>query len=210
MKCEICHQNDAQQPIIVKNDNGVAKELYVCKTCASQFNVGQIGKYSMADVLFDFSSTKKDKEIDPPKIEQVCPTCGATFAAIHRDHRAGCPDCYVAFEEQLDRLVALYNMSDVDIVNQEVDTLKQKLDAAITDERFEEAAVIRDLINTKTKAKSLNPITNENEKPDLPPELLDVMKKMGIDINDISNNRSSSREDPFDSEDDSSSDNDPF
>ena len=44
----------------------------------------------------------------------------------------------------------------------------------------------------------------------MPPELLDVMKKMGIDIDDISDNRGPAGGDPFDSEDDSSSDNDPF
>ncbi len=211
MKCEICHINDAEQPI-VKTENGVAKELYVCKSCASQLKVGQIGKYSMADVLFDFSSAKQSEENEPPKIEQACPTCGTTFAVIHRDHRVGCPDCYAAFEEQLDRMVAVYNSSEFDLVRTDVDNLKQKLEAAIADERYEDAAVLRDLINSKEKAKSLNPFANKAEKPSMPPDLLNAMKKMGIDIDIIAKPSNDDDDDDLDIgfDDDSSDDDDPF
>ena len=211
MKCEICHVNDAEQPI-VKTENGVAKEYYVCKSCASQFKVGHIGKYSTADVLFDFSSAPQKEESEPPKFVQTCPTCGSSFAAIHKTRRVGCPDCYTFFEEQLERFIALYNMSDVDIVNQEVTALKQKLDVAIAEERFEEAAVLRDIINSKEKAKSLNPFANKGEKPTMPPDLLEAMKKMGIDI-DIIAKPGTDDDDDLDiglDDDDPSEDDDPF
>lgn len=212
MKCEICHQNDAEQPII-KTENGVAKEYYVCKSCASQFKVGHIGKYSTADVLFDFSSAPQKEELEePPKIELACPSCGSTFARIHRDHRVGCPDCYVFFEDQLDRMVAVYNSSEFDFVRTDVDNLKQKLEAAIADERYEDAAVVRDLINSKEKAKSLNPFANKAEKPSMPPDLLDAMRKMGIDVDIIAKPSNDDDDDDLDIgfDDDSSDDDDPF
>ncbi len=205
MKCEICHQNDAEQPIVV-TENGVNKELYVCKTCASQQKVGHIGKISMADILFDFSSTQQKKEENtPPKIDQVCPTCGTSFAKIHSDHRAGCPDCYLAFEEQMDRMIAVYNAADFELIKQEMMDLDQKLIAAISEERFEDAAVIRDLINSKAKAKTLNPLVNKKQKPPMPPEILEAMKKMGISIDIISNDQNLDDNDDEDEQED-----DPF
>ena len=209
MKCEICHQNDAEQPI-VKTENGVQTELYVCKSCAAQLKVGQIGKYSLADVLFDFSSAKQEEVATVPETEQVCPMCGMTFAKIHATRRVGCPHCYTFFENQLERMVALFGLTDIDLIVKDVSDLKQKLEVAIAEERFEEAAVIRDLINSKTESNNLNPFAGKENKMPMPPELLDVMKKMGIDIDDISDNRDPAGDDPFDSEDDSSSDNDPF
>lgn len=214
MKCEICHINDAQQPI-EKIENGVAKEYYVCKSCASQLKIGQIGKYSMADVLFDFSSTKQNEEIDPPIIEMNCPTCGSSFAKIHESHRAGCPDCYQIFKKQLGYMVAVYNSSDVYSVKNEVLELEKKLSAAISDERYEDAAVIRDLIKSKTEAKTLKP--SANNKLQMPEELLEAMKKMGIDV-DIINKQQNDDNPSDDGDDDSSidfdgdddSDDDPF
>ena len=152
MKCEICHINDAEQSI-VKSENGLTKELYVCKSCASQHKIGHVGKYSLADVLFDMSSTKQPEEQEPPKIEQKCPSCGSTFAKIRKENRVGCPDCYNFFEDQLDRMVSIYSTSNVDLVNNDVNELRQKLDAAIASERFEDAAVLRDLINSKEKVR---------------------------------------------------------
>ncbi|MBO7223709.1 MAG: UvrB/UvrC motif-containing protein [Kiritimatiellae bacterium] len=185
MKCEICHINDAEQSI-VKSENGLTKELYVCKSCASQHKIGHVGKYSLADVLFDMSSTKQPEEQEPPKIEQKCPSCGSTFAKIRKENRVGCPDCYNFFEDQLDRMVSIYSTSNADLVNNDVNELRQKLDAAIASERFEDAAVLRDLINSKEKVSRLSPFANKDINSSMPPGLLDAIKDLGLDIGSIS------------------------
>ena len=102
-------------------------------------------------------------------------------------------------------MIAVYNAADFELIKQEMMDLDQKLIAAISEERFEDAAVIRDLINSKAKAKTLNPLANKKQKPPMPPEILEAMKKMGISIDIISNDQNLDDNDDEDEQED-----DPF
>ena len=39
MKCELCHQKDAETAIQLSRDGGEAEELYVCRECANRERV---------------------------------------------------------------------------------------------------------------------------------------------------------------------------
>ena len=39
MKCELCHQKDAETAIQLARDGGESEELYVCRECANRGEV---------------------------------------------------------------------------------------------------------------------------------------------------------------------------
>lgn len=120
MKCELCHQAEAQQAIR-KAVNSEEQELYVCKACA------------------DAQQPKKEKAVlppdPPPEVldviketlpelmgmilgaaveftgripsfkEAVCPLCGLTRSEYKKAARLGCAQCYETFIQDLDGVV---------------------------------------------------------------------------------------------------------
>lgn len=108
-----------------------------------------------------------------PLLEQVkdvkCESCGYTFNEIVNSGRYGCANCYDVFEDRMDPILKklqganrhtgrLGKISDnnvkfdktsdkkVEKENNEKDKLEQELKKAIKEERYEEAAKLRDEI----------------------------------------------------------------
>ena len=87
-----------------------------------------------------------------------CPNCGNTFEDFNRFGKFGCPSCYDTFKDQILSLVQRiqgageyegrvpsqgHNMFKAQY---EIKQLRRQLDMAVSDEKFEEAAQIRDKI----------------------------------------------------------------
>jgi protein arginine kinase activator len=89
-----------------------------------------------------------------------CGECGITPGEFQKRGRLGCPHDYVAFEEDLDRLLLKIHGKNVHVgaaparakerqgrrrfVRERLEALKKELDGAVKAERFEEAANLRD------------------------------------------------------------------
>ena len=119
MKCEMCHNADAEKAVRKKVE-GVEQELYVCSSCAaeekktvtknsppkktdaplneSDFLPGLVGMLIDAtlEILNHVSSSD----------ESVCPHCGITRAEYRKASRLGCATCYETFAKELNGLVA--------------------------------------------------------------------------------------------------------
>lgn len=93
-------------------------------------------------------------DINEPK----CPRCGMTYSEFNRLGYFGCPDCYVAFAEKIRPLMERIHGAGKHIgkvpnrgcgvfrtVNQ-IKRLRQRLQHLVREERYEEAAKIRDEI----------------------------------------------------------------
>ena len=93
-----------------------------------------------------------------PQKEEACPRCGMTFSQIARAGKLGCSVCYETFGPQIESLVRRIHGGGQHVgkIPQrmgaalkgkvELKRLKEKLQALIQEEKFEEAAVTRDEI----------------------------------------------------------------
>ena len=120
MKCEICHNADAQTVLHRKKKDGTEEELYVCKSCATAASKKR--KSAAAEKDPDTVVLNSGDEKPPPfvedllkatlgfvkgiaeahdkaegKLKDVCPTCGKKRESFHEDNLLGCPDCWKAF-----------------------------------------------------------------------------------------------------------------
>ncbi len=91
-------------------------------------------------------------------VEVKCPHCGFTQADFKKAGRLGCPECYKTFAEGLEGLLKTMHKGTRHVgkvpealrqnrdLSDRLKTLQKKLDKAIEDENFEQAALLRDEI----------------------------------------------------------------
>ncbi len=157
MKCQNCGKNEA----IVRykeNINGKKQELYLCSECAEK-----VGIINFPIVFSPIITSINDNYLNEYKITK-CKNCGYTLEDYSKTGLFGCPECYSTFENELDSLflkfhgknrhVKLSNknmkVKNVGISkknnNEKLVSLKEQLKDLIDNERYEEAAVVRDKI----------------------------------------------------------------
>lgn len=90
--------------------------------------------------------------------ETTCSGCGLTYSEFERTGRLGCTQCYRDFSAQLKPLLqrihgrtqhagrkpAAFVPNPKDMLEERINDLRQKMDAAIASENFEDAAKYRD------------------------------------------------------------------
>jgi protein arginine kinase activator len=120
MKCEICHQADAQQAIKKIADSG-EQELYVCKACAVAQHpkkekvaghlepppeVLEVIKETLPELMgMILGATVEFTGRMPSFKELVCPLCGLSRSEYKKAARLGCAQCYETFIKDLDGVV---------------------------------------------------------------------------------------------------------
>ena len=95
-------------------------------------------------------------------VELKCPRCGYSHQDFKKSGRLGCPDCYKIFADGLEGLLKTMHKGTrhagkvpaaLRQTREQADRLKllqKKLTKAIADEKFEEAAKLRDEIKQMT------------------------------------------------------------
>ena len=152
MKCEMCKQNPAEMPVKQVVD-GQVKELFVCSSCATKTSAELPPAMPLADLLFSvgFEHTAGSKS----ESDVGCPSCGMTRAELKKRSRLGCPACYQAFAQDIEPMLRDMQGGDRHVgktpavarVQAELDELDRSLADAVRDQRFEQAAILRDRIN---------------------------------------------------------------
>lgn len=170
MLCDICHKKQASIHV-TEIINGEVKELHICDTCARAKGMIKSSKnFGLADFLAgltDFGIASKDAgELED--FDLKCPACGLSFEDFKRIGRLGCAECYDAFEKGLAPLLRKIHGSNHYAGNMpkeankdsktaeeadSIDELEEKLEVAIKNEEFEEAARLRDMIRGRKKKK---------------------------------------------------------
>ena len=152
MLCEKCGINDATMHIRSIVD-GVIKEKHLCASCAVSEGYGNIKGNNLSQILssvFDDSSTLAIKN----KVVR-CNCCGSTFNDIANSGKCGCAECYDVFYEQLlpylkrvhgnTRHIGKTPQSVLE-PNVNVEELRNLLTQLVKQEKYEEAAIVRDKI----------------------------------------------------------------
>lgn len=156
MKCEKCNENEATVHI-KKSVNGVVTEAHLCEECAKLVKGDNLNFIDAADFLSSFFDPFTPGAASGRK-SRVCPKCGMSYDEFSRSGYLGCSDCYQNFKDSLTPMLQrmhgktrhvgkLPKGFDKAIERQkEYEKLKEELKSAIDDERYEEAAKIRDSI----------------------------------------------------------------
>lgn len=175
MLCENCGKNQANIKY-TEVINGAKKQMHLCEKCSKDFGIGEIN----FNLPIDFSSFFGDflENYDNnflPSFNTVkktkCEKCGMTYEEFISTGKFGCENCYNVFTDKVDPI--LKNLHGANIhhgkkqlppvekvkpiikkekqVKSKLDDLKDQLKKAIKEERYEDAAKIRDSIKNLEK-----------------------------------------------------------
>ena len=157
MLCELCKQSQATVHLTeIINDQ--MSELHLCEACANQKGAQVESHFGLADLLSglaDYGKTSEPEEVST----KACASCGMTYDDFRKVGRLGCADCYATFKRSLGSLLKRIHGSPIHVgksparlikpskmAKSELLELKRKLEKAIVEEAFEEAARLRDQI----------------------------------------------------------------
>ena len=140
MICQNCRKNMATAWVTCYSSQGYPYSIALCDDCKRRLAVDEC-------------------------TQGKCKWCGATLGDLTTGKAEFCPECYSSFGEALSDHIKRLHGSDVHrgrrpksritfpdeetkaTTRDMLDELKEKLSFAISDERYEDAAVIRDEIN---------------------------------------------------------------
>lgn len=173
MLCENCRKKEANVRYS-ENINGVKKEMHLCEECSRKLGITDKMDFRMPSIDFSnfFGSFLEDfstPDFMPllSEIKQIkCDSCGSTFDNIVNTGKYGCPNCYDVFEDRMDPILKklqganrhngrLGKISENNIkfdkkeekkLDNKLEKLQEDLKQAIKEERYEDAAKIRDEI----------------------------------------------------------------
>ncbi len=126
--------------------------------------------FSLADLLLGLGAAQ-EMEKGSGGAELKCPHCGFTQADFKKAGRLGCSECYTAFAEGLEGLLKSMHkgpkhvgkvpqsLRQIHDFAERVKSLQKRLEKAISDEDFEQAARCRDEINQLKQKHSDLPIS---------------------------------------------------
>lgn len=166
MKCSECNKRPATVHY-TQIINGKKTDLHVCELCAA--NKGYITQseetYSLHDLLtglFNFGSSKLDLQNENifAEIEQLqCSKCNLSFNDFQRLGKFGCAHCYSSFKPKLDSIFRRVHSGNTKhfgkipkrrgkhiYVQKEIEHYREQLQQLIAEEKFEQAAIVRDEI----------------------------------------------------------------
>jgi protein arginine kinase activator len=158
MKCQVCQTEEAKIHL-TQVVNGVAKTLHLCEQCARKSGLNLSDPTSLNEVLLGLGQPS-EQPAEPgttgTQAERVCPHCHLSFSEFRKTGRLGCPECYRAFQTELEPLIRQMhrrdrhvgrrppNWTEPTVTTEELDRLQKELQRAVAEERYEDAAQLRD------------------------------------------------------------------
>lgn len=152
MLCEKCGKNHATTHIKTVV-NGIVREYNLCSECAAKSGYGS---NSITDML---ASMLGDMTTASVKNQKCCPVCGATFSDVAKTGKMGCAECYNTFRDEILPYIKrvhgatkhagkIPNRAPLIVRPKEknVADLRQELSRLVAEEKYEQAAVVRDKI----------------------------------------------------------------
>ena len=166
MMCEECGVRPAKFHLMTII-NGDRVEQNLCPVCMAkhQKQIPGLDFSNLAGILNSMLETTRAAQEDKPELApelEACEQCGMTYAEFQKGGMLGCAKCYQAFRTPITALLQRVHgntqhagkvpggeHSGVSI-RMNIDRLKQKLQKAVEDEEYEQAARYRDAIRALT------------------------------------------------------------
>lgn len=143
MICQICKQKQANAHYVQVVGSGEVVDLYICEDCAKKLIKSK--KRSLKKENSINSSKSSSNVIGDIKL-LFCTSCGKTLEHFITSNYKGCPDCLKCFKLHLGTINKLFTES---VNKTSISELKEAMKQAIIEERYEDAASIRDQINKR-------------------------------------------------------------
>jgi len=154
MLCDICKKAEATVHLTQIVDGKMLK-VDLCESCAKEKGVQEAAGFSLANLLVELGAGEESR-IEAPGVQ--CPVCGFTQADFKKTGRLGCSACWETFEPALASLLKAMNKGDHNVgkvpakaehtlaLNGKMQELAEQLEKAVREEKYEDAAQIRDQI----------------------------------------------------------------
>ncbi len=159
MRCEHCNEREATTHI-KKIINGNKTELHLCSECAAELGVAE--EFSpenfFADTFFGNLLGAGIPAMNVLSGVERCESCGSSFNDIVKNGSVGCAHCYEKLEPSIVKIHGktkhvgknvTYTVDEsekAETPEDKAEKLKEKLKQAIKEQRFEDAAELRDKI----------------------------------------------------------------
>jgi protein arginine kinase activator len=167
MLCCVCKEKEAKVHLTQIVGDKMQK-VDLCDACAAQKGVNDPAGFSLADLLLGLGASQEMEQASGGA-DTKCPNCGFTQADFKKAGRLGCSECYRAFSEGLESLLKSMHKGTKHVgkvphaqqqtrdLTDRLKSLQKKLDKAVADEDFEQAAAMRDEIKaTKEKLTGMS------------------------------------------------------
>lgn len=160
MLCNLCKQNEAKVHL-TKIVGDKMQKVDLCEDCSKEKGVDDPTSYSLADALLGGAMAAEAAAAEPEVATEAtvkCPTCGYSQADFKKAGRFGCSDCYATFGDGLETMLKTMHkgtrhtgkvpaaLQQSRAEAQKLKQLQKRLEKAIAEENFEEAAQFRDEI----------------------------------------------------------------
>jgi protein arginine kinase activator len=160
--CDLCNKNQATVHLTEIIDEQMS-ELHLCEECARKKSIQMEQQFGLADLLAGLAEFGKPEETAEAS-RLKCSNCGLSYQDFKKMGRLGCSECYTSFKKYLIPLLRKIHGSArhsgkspyklaVARPKKKLDLteLRQRLQEAIENEEFEEAARLRDKIRELEK-----------------------------------------------------------
>jgi len=161
MLCDVCKTNQATV-FLTQIVDGKMQKVNLCEACSKEKGVTDPLSFALVDLLPGLGSgTDVEKGADV----QHCPACGFTQADFKKTGRLGCPVCYDTFAEGLGGLLKAMHRRTAHTgkiparLKRNIEMgvrrtqLQRDLDKAVSEENYENAALLRDQLRELGQAK---------------------------------------------------------
>lgn len=142
MYCQRCQA----RPALAQVQDAAGLSWALCEICASQSQVfGSLHKLMLPALT----------QASPPPAQQSCPSCHQTWHILQQTSHLGCPECYRFFRVPLEAALTRLHGQTVhqgrrphSRQERDANWMRQELEKAVAEERFEEAAQWRDRLRS--------------------------------------------------------------
>jgi protein arginine kinase activator len=172
MICQSCQKSPASVHVTEIAEPAASKgkpklkvqEQHLCEVCAQTSDLPHVPvlKKTVADIwkLLQISNQARRKA------DVTCGRCGLSLEEFRKRGRLGCSECYTAFRPQIGELLERVHGARVHVGRlpgtsaqdlehqQQMNDLQQRLEVAIRDEAYENAARLRDEIKALEQSHS--------------------------------------------------------
>ena len=155
LKCSLCDKFATVH--LTQIINNKIQKIDLCESCAQKKGVTDSEGFSLAEML-------SNSEYQPNALQETCETCGLSLANFKNSGRFGCASCYESFQSVLKPILDEMHIGDKHIgklpvrwskticKEEQIQTLRDKLNSAIKREAFEDAAGYRDELDALTQS----------------------------------------------------------
>ncbi len=159
MNCQNCNKNTATIHL-TEITNGKRQEKHLCESCAQNDGITVSAQIPLNDLLNNLLAAQPKDQNVFNATSASCPKCNITIDDINEQSLLGCPEDYDVFSESLNKIIDKYqdggkvhcgkvpqNECDKTTQESELENLKKALEEAVEQERYEDAARLRDEIS---------------------------------------------------------------